>query len=118
MRRCASPRYCAPWRLWELGPAGRPGVSRRYRNRRIGEFLKELDLTERRSTGIPKILKVMQEKGSPVPEFETDEDRTSFLIRLPMHERAAQGLAGEVTPQVTEEVGTKLGPSAESAARR
>ena len=29
-------------------------VSRRYRNRRI-EFLKELDLTEGRSTGIPKI---------------------------------------------------------------
>ena len=30
-------------------------VARRYRNRRIGEFLKELDLTEGRSTGIPKI---------------------------------------------------------------
>jgi len=29
-------------------------VSRRYRNRRIGEFLKELNLTEGRSTGIPK----------------------------------------------------------------
>jgi len=77
-------------------------------NRRIGEFLKELDLTEGRSTGIPKILKVMKENGSPPPEFETDEDRTSFLIRLPVHERAAQGLAGEVTPQVTGEPGTKL----------
>ncbi len=31
-------------------------VSRRYRNGRIGEFLKELDLTEGRATGIPKIL--------------------------------------------------------------
>lgn len=29
-------------------------VCRRYRNRRIGEFLKELELTEGRSTGIPK----------------------------------------------------------------
>ena len=38
--------------------AGR-AVSRRYRNRRIGEFLKELDLTEGRATGIPKILKEM-----------------------------------------------------------
>ena len=28
-------------------------VARRYRNRRIGEFLKELDLTEGRCTGIP-----------------------------------------------------------------
>lgn len=33
--------------------AGR-AVSRRYRNRHIGEFLQELDLTEGRSTGIPK----------------------------------------------------------------
>jgi ATP-dependent DNA helicase RecG len=73
-------------------------------NRRIGEFLKELDLTEGRSTGIPKILKVMKENGSPPPKFEADEDRTSFLIRLPVHGRAAQGLAGEVTPQVTPQV--------------
>ncbi len=31
---------------------------RRYRNRRIDEFLKELELTEGRGTGIPKILRV------------------------------------------------------------
>ena len=29
--------------------------SRRYTNRRLGEFLKELDLTEGRATGIPTI---------------------------------------------------------------
>ena len=29
--------------------------SRRYRNRRLGDFLKELDLTEGRSTGVPTI---------------------------------------------------------------
>ena len=86
-------------------------VSRRYRNRRIGEFLKELDLTEGRSTGIPKILKVMKENGSPAPEFETDDDRISFLIRLPVHERAAKVLDGEVTTQVIGQVGTKLGLS-------
>lgn len=44
--------------------AGR-AVSRRYRNRRIGEFLKELDLTEGRATGIPKILKVMEPMARP-----------------------------------------------------
>jgi len=54
-----------------------PGAHGGEGNRRIGEFLKELDLTEGRSTGIPKILKVMKENGSP-PEFETDEDHTSF----------------------------------------
>lgn len=30
-----------------------------------GDFLKELDLTEGRSTGISKILKVIKENGSP-----------------------------------------------------
>ena len=63
-------------------------VSRRYRNRRIGEFLKELDLTEGRATGIPKILRAMQANGSPPARFETDDDRTSFLIRLPVHPKA------------------------------
>ena len=51
-------------------------VSRRYRNRRIGVFLKELDLIEGRSTMISKVLKVMKENGSPPPEFETDGDRS------------------------------------------
>ena len=64
-------------------------VSRRYRNRRIGEFLKELDLTEGRSTGISKIIKAMAKNGSPAPEFETDDERSYFLIRLPVHEKAA-----------------------------
>ncbi len=62
-------------------------VCRRYRNRRIGEFLKELELTEGRSTGIPKILRNMATNGSPAPEFETDEDRTSYLVRLPVHQQ-------------------------------
>ena len=64
-------------------------VTRRYRNRRIGEFLKELDLTAPRgpprATGIPKILNAMQKNGSPPPEFESDDDRSYFLVRLPVH---------------------------------
>lgn len=63
-------------------------ASRRYRNRRVGEFLKELDMTEGRSTGIPKILRTMKNNGSPKPEFETDDDRLHFLIRLPIHPKA------------------------------
>lgn len=63
-------------------------VSRRYRNRRIGEFLKELDLAEARSTGVPKIFRTMRQNGSPEPGFESDEDRTWFRVRLPVHERA------------------------------
>ena len=77
-------------------------VSRRYRNRRIGEFLKELEMTEGRSTGIPKILKEMAANGSPAPLFETDNDRLSFVIRLPRHPLALvpQGDAPQVTPQI------------------
>ena len=60
-------------------------VSRRYRNRRIGEFLKELELTEGRSTGISKIFRVMKANRSPAPQFETDDDRSYFLTRLLVH---------------------------------
>ena len=91
--------------------AGR-AVSRRYRNRRIGEFLKELDLTEGRSTGIPKILKVMAANGSPAPLFESDEDRLSFVIRLPGHPLArpmTHEITGEVAPEVTPEVTPEVG---------
>ncbi|MCD4845376.1 MAG: winged helix-turn-helix transcriptional regulator [Methanosarcinales archaeon] len=79
-------------------------VSRRYRNRRIGEFLKELDLTEGRSTGISKILKVMKGNHSPAPEFETDGDRTYFLIRLPVHPGTIPVESGQVdTTETTPE---------------
>ncbi len=94
--------------------AGR-AVSRRYRNRRIGEFLKELDLTEGRSTGVPKMVKAMQANGSPLPVFETDDDRVSYLVRLPVHpssampETAATGArATDVTTDVTTEVAALL----------
>jgi len=42
-------------------------------------------MTEGRSTGTPKILKKMAGNGSPAPLFETDDDRLSFVIRLPRH---------------------------------
>lgn len=60
-------------------------ISRRYRNRRIGDYLKELEIVEGRNTGIPLILSSMKQNGSPEPEFETDEDRSYFLTVLPVH---------------------------------
>jgi ATP-dependent DNA helicase RecG len=60
--------------------------ARRYRNRRIGEFLKELRLTEGRGTGIPTIIRVLQENGSDMPLFDTDgDDRRHFIIEIPIH---------------------------------
>ena len=60
--------------------------NRRYRNRRIGDFLKELHLTEGRNTGFKKILDALANNGSPKPEFETDDERSYFISRLFIHE--------------------------------
>ena len=60
-------------------------IARRYRNRRIGEFLKELRLTEGRGTGIPTATTAMQRNGSPKPKFQTDDDRTYFTAILSVH---------------------------------
>jgi len=60
-------------------------VAREYRNRRIGDFLKELHLTEGRGTGFPTIYDAMENNDSPTPIFETD-DATYVLVNLPVHE--------------------------------
>ena len=60
-------------------------IPKRYRNRRIGEFLKELELAEGRGTGIPKILKEVRNNGSPKPKLIYDEDRSYFTIEFPIH---------------------------------
>jgi DNA-binding HxlR family transcriptional regulator len=41
--------------------------------------------------------------GSPVPEFDSDDDRSYYLVRLPAHPRAktAGQEAGEVTGEAT-----------------
>lgn len=70
--------------------ASAKAVSRRYRNRRIGEFLKELKLTEGRSTGIRKINRAIEKNGSPKAVFESDEDRSYFLVRFAVHPKSLQ----------------------------
>lgn len=60
-------------------------ISRYYRNCRLGEFLKELDLSEGHSSGIPTIQEELKKNGSPRAEFFTDEDRRAMRIRIPIH---------------------------------
>lgn len=55
------------------------------RNRRVGELLKELRLAEQRGTGLLKIRRAMRDNGSADPEFDFDEDRTYFRVKLPAH---------------------------------
>ena len=71
--------------------------NRRYRNRRIGDFLKELHLTEGRNTGFKKILDALEANGSPKPEFETDEARSYFITRMYIH---PQFLASDLKEKV------------------
>ena len=52
------------------------GRARKYRNRRIGELFKEIDLSEKQGTGITKILRELKKNGSPEPVFDMDENRT------------------------------------------
>ena len=65
----------AKWINIERFAAGKV-KGRKYRNRRIGELFKEIDLSEKKGTGIPTILRELRQNGSPEPEFEMDEDRT------------------------------------------
>ncbi|MEY8368564.1 RNA-binding domain-containing protein [Anaerovoracaceae bacterium 42-11] len=59
--------------------------SRRYRNRRIGDFLKELHLVEGRNTGIPKAINAIESNGSPLPQLLTDSERSYFSVILKIH---------------------------------
>ena len=65
-------------------------LNRRYRNRRIDEFLKELHLTEGRNTGFGKILRALERNGSPKTLFETDYDRTFFAVTIFIHPKFSQ----------------------------
>ena len=59
--------------------------SRYYRNKRLGEFLKELDLTEGKSTGIPTIQEELRNNGSTKATFETDDERRAVTVEIPIH---------------------------------
>jgi ATP-dependent DNA helicase RecG len=71
--------------------------SRRYRNRIIGDFLKELHLTEGRNTGFRKIRKALEYNGSPKPVFKTDDERSYFLTVLRIHPEAQVEAQVELT---------------------
>lgn len=85
--------------------------ARRYRNPKIGEFFKKIDLSEKKSTGISKILRELNRNGSPLPEFETDADRTYMITTIKIHkgfnfgnfaqknERRLSGVLSEVLAQ-------------------
>ena len=79
-------------------------LSKGDRNRRIGEFLKELDLAEARNTGYPVILSAAEKNGSPKPVLETNAHRDFFTFVLPIHKmflRADAETVRELNPADT-----------------
>lgn len=56
-----------------------------YRNRRIGDFLKELHLIEGRNTGFPNAIKALRENGSDLLTFDMDENRSYLSVTIPVH---------------------------------
>ncbi len=83
-------------------------ISRRYRNRRIGEFLKELDFTEGRGTGLPKIRRALQINGSPEPSYYTDAARQSFWTEFDIHSEFLEDMLPTQSSQVTRLVGRQV----------
>lgn len=59
------------------------------RNRRVGEFLKELRLAEGRLTGISKIYRALRANGSPPPKFDFDDFRSYFRTTIYAHSEYA-----------------------------
>ena len=59
--------------------------ARVYRNRRIGDFLKELKLIEGRNTGFPNAIKALKSNGSGMPRFEMDNERSFLSVTIPIH---------------------------------
>jgi len=74
--------------------------TRKYRNRRLGDFLKELDLSEGRATGIPTIQKHLRLNGSSEATIETDENRTYFQLTIPCHPQFGNDIANSSHNQV------------------
>lgn len=58
---------------------------RRYRNRRIGDFLKELGMIEGRNTGFPNAYEALKSNGSPQLSFDMDPDRTYLAVTIHIH---------------------------------
>lgn len=55
-------------------------------NRRLGDYLKELQLSEGRGTSIPTIQDELRRNGSGAAVIETNDERSYFMIEIPCRE--------------------------------
>lgn len=59
--------------------------ARLYRNRRIGDFLKELHLIEGRNTGFPNALAALEHNGSEKFTIDMNPERDYVSVTIPVH---------------------------------
>lgn len=83
--------------------------ARVYRNRRIGDFLKELKLIEGRNTGFPNAIKALRANGSGMPRFEMDNECSFLSVTIPIHQyflRASSDKDTEYREKILEQLRT------------
>ena len=51
----------------------------------VGDFFKDLDITEGKSTGIPTITAAMKANGSPAVKYDFDDSYSWFMATVPVH---------------------------------
>lgn len=54
-------------------------------NKRVGNFLKELDFVKEEKNGIANVLKVIEKNNYPLPTFTIDQDADIFVVEIPIH---------------------------------
>lgn len=73
---------------------GEPQRRGSYRNRLLGNYLKEAGLTEGRRTGVPRIFSSMEANGSDKATFLMDGERESLTVHLPVQKQFLDGSNG------------------------
>lgn len=76
-------------------------TSRNYRNIKLGDWLKNIRLAEKYATGIPTILESLEQNGSPVPFFWTDDTKSEFLVVIKCHEDTLVNEGRDVIDEVS-----------------
>lgn len=62
-------------------------ISKKYRNKRIAEFLRDLELIEAKNTGIPKVKRALSMNNSKPLEIDMDSNREYVSIKVFINEQ-------------------------------
>lgn len=78
--------------------------ARIYRNRRIGDYLKELRLIEGRNTGFPNAYQALRKNGSAMPVFKMNLARDFLSVTIPVHPYFLKGKLNDKNTMYREKI--------------